>query len=183
MENCRRDCWRGSSRHPNLQISLDMHAPEAIELLRIGKIDVAIIFRYDETEPEPAAIRPIPCSTTPCTSCHRARNGPWPTCATRRGSPAAIASPRSTSARVKSKKRRASPARERRALAKPGCARRPLARMRPRSCRPSGGHSRRSRGRSGPRLMSWRRADAGERARGRSPQAMRDSCHQCCRRS
>jgi hypothetical protein len=104
MGNCRRDCWRESSRHPNLQISLDMHAPEAIELLRTGKIDVAIMFRYDETDPEPAAIRPIPCSTTPCTSCHRARNGPLPTCATRRGSPAAIASPRSTSGRVKSKK-------------------------------------------------------------------------------
>jgi DNA-binding transcriptional LysR family regulator len=81
MENCCRDCWRGSSRHPNLQISLDMHAPEAIELLRTGKIDVAIIFPYDETEPEPAAIRPIPYSTTPCASCPRARNGPWPTCA------------------------------------------------------------------------------------------------------
>src|ERR687883_83531 len=45
-------------RDPNLQISLiDTHPPEAIELLRTGKIDVAIIFRYDETEPEPAAVR------------------------------------------------------------------------------------------------------------------------------
>src|SRR5919202_1157562 len=45
-------------RYPNLQISLtDTHPPEAIELLRTGKIDVAIVFRYDETEPEPAAVR------------------------------------------------------------------------------------------------------------------------------
>src|SRR5436189_156800 len=32
-----------ASRHPNLQISLtDTHPPEAIDLLRTGKIDVAI---------------------------------------------------------------------------------------------------------------------------------------------
>src|SRR5215204_7595577 len=47
-----------AGRHPNLQISLtDTHPPEAIELLRTGKIEVAIIFRYDETEPEPAGVR------------------------------------------------------------------------------------------------------------------------------
>jgi len=44
--------------HPGLQISLtDTHPPEAVQLLRTGKIDVAIIFRYDETEPEPDDIR------------------------------------------------------------------------------------------------------------------------------
>src|ERR671923_443956 len=47
-----------AERHPNLQISLiDAHPPEAIELLRTGKIEVAIIFRYDDTEPEPPAVR------------------------------------------------------------------------------------------------------------------------------
>src|ERR1700716_3052084 len=47
-----------AGRHPNLQISLtETHPPEAIELLRTGKIEVAIIFRYDETEPEPGAVR------------------------------------------------------------------------------------------------------------------------------
>jgi DNA-binding transcriptional LysR family regulator len=47
-----------ADRHPGLQISLtDAHPPEAIELLRTGKVEVAIIFRYDETEPEPAAVR------------------------------------------------------------------------------------------------------------------------------
>jgi DNA-binding transcriptional LysR family regulator len=47
-----------ASKHPNLQISLiDTHPPEAIELLRTGKIEVAVIFRYDETEPEPAGVR------------------------------------------------------------------------------------------------------------------------------
>src|SRR3954465_5172846 len=47
-----------AGRHPGLQISLtDTHPPEAIELLRTGKVEVAIIFRYDETEPEPAGVR------------------------------------------------------------------------------------------------------------------------------
>src|SRR3954470_6110411 len=44
-----------AGRHPGLEISLtDTHPPEAIELLRTGKVEVAIIFRYDETEPAPA---------------------------------------------------------------------------------------------------------------------------------
>ena len=47
-----------ADRHPGLQINLiDTHPPEAIELLRTGKIEVAIIFRYDETEPEPPGVR------------------------------------------------------------------------------------------------------------------------------
>jgi DNA-binding transcriptional LysR family regulator len=47
-----------AGKHPGLQVSLaDTHPPEALELLRTGKIDVAIIFRYDETEPEPSGVR------------------------------------------------------------------------------------------------------------------------------
>src|SRR5918997_74960 len=47
-----------AGRHPGLEISLtDTHPPEAIELLRAGKVEVAVIFRYDETEPEPAGVR------------------------------------------------------------------------------------------------------------------------------
>ena len=47
-----------ASRHPDLQITLtDTHPPEALDLLRAGKVDVAIIFRYDETEPEPDNVR------------------------------------------------------------------------------------------------------------------------------
>src|SRR5918996_406740 len=47
-----------ATRHPGLQISLtDTHPPEAIELLRTGKVEVAVIFRYDETEPEPPGVR------------------------------------------------------------------------------------------------------------------------------
>jgi len=47
-----------AGRHPNLQVTLvDTHPPEALELLRAGKIDVALIFRYDETEPEPDNVR------------------------------------------------------------------------------------------------------------------------------
>ena len=33
------------------------HPLDALELLRTGKVEVAIIFRYDETEPEPAGVR------------------------------------------------------------------------------------------------------------------------------
>lgn len=45
-------------RNPGLQVSLtNTQPPEAIELLRAGKIDVAIIFRYGDTEPEPDDIR------------------------------------------------------------------------------------------------------------------------------
>src|SRR3981081_3581809 len=47
-----------AGRHPNLQISLtETHPPEAIELLRTGKIEVAIIFRNAQTAPEPGAVR------------------------------------------------------------------------------------------------------------------------------
>src|SRR3954464_10732862 len=47
-----------AARHPGLPGRLtDPHPPEAIELLRTGKIEVAVIFRYDETEPEPAGVR------------------------------------------------------------------------------------------------------------------------------
>ena len=47
-----------ADQHPGVQVSLtDTHPPEAIELLRSGKIEVALIFRYDESEPEPAGVR------------------------------------------------------------------------------------------------------------------------------
>jgi molybdate transport repressor ModE-like protein len=47
-----------ASRHPGLQITLtDTHPPDALELLRTGNVDVAIIFRYDETEAEPVGVR------------------------------------------------------------------------------------------------------------------------------
>ncbi|MCW6003781.1 LysR family transcriptional regulator [Micromonospora sp. CPCC 205371] len=47
-----------ASRNPGLRVSLvDTHPPEALELLRAGAIDVAVIFRYDETEPEPDGVR------------------------------------------------------------------------------------------------------------------------------
>src|SRR4051794_21791232 len=43
-----------SSQHPGLEVSLtDTHPPEALELLRAGKVDVALVFRYDEMAPEP----------------------------------------------------------------------------------------------------------------------------------
>src|SRR5215212_27300 len=47
-----------AGRHPGLEIGLvDTHPPEAIELLRTGKVQVAVIFRYAETEPEPPGVR------------------------------------------------------------------------------------------------------------------------------
>ncbi|MEV6492183.1 LysR family transcriptional regulator [Actinoplanes sp. NPDC051633] len=47
-----------AAAYPGLEISLvDTHPPEALELLRGGRIDVAIVFRYDETEPEPDGVR------------------------------------------------------------------------------------------------------------------------------
>src|SRR3954464_4732167 len=47
-----------AGKNPGLQMSLiDTHPPEALQLLRAGTIDVAVIFRYDETEPEPDGVR------------------------------------------------------------------------------------------------------------------------------
>ena len=47
-----------ANRYPNLKISVtDTHPLDALELLRTGKIEVAIVFRYAETEPEPAGVR------------------------------------------------------------------------------------------------------------------------------
>jgi DNA-binding transcriptional LysR family regulator len=47
-----------TAKHPGLQVGLTgAQPPEALELLRTGKIDVAIIFRYDDTEPEPGDVR------------------------------------------------------------------------------------------------------------------------------
>src|ERR671924_1824981 len=39
--------------HPGLEIgSMDTHPPDALELLRKGRVEVAIIFRYNDTEDE-----------------------------------------------------------------------------------------------------------------------------------
>jgi DNA-binding transcriptional LysR family regulator len=47
-----------ANRYPSLEISLtDTHPLDALELLRTGKVEVAIIFRYDETEPELPGVR------------------------------------------------------------------------------------------------------------------------------
>src|SRR4051794_5714985 len=47
-----------ASRYPSLEINLtDTHPLDALELLRTGKVEVAIIFRYDETESEPPGVR------------------------------------------------------------------------------------------------------------------------------
>lgn len=47
-----------ATRHPGLEVSLiDTHPPEALELLRAGRIDVAIIFRYDDSVAEASGFR------------------------------------------------------------------------------------------------------------------------------
>jgi DNA-binding transcriptional LysR family regulator len=44
--------------HPGLELVLtDTHPEEALELLRAGHIDVALIFRYDDTAPEEDSVR------------------------------------------------------------------------------------------------------------------------------
>lgn len=47
--------------HPGLQLNLtETEPPEALRLLRAGRVDVALIFRYDDTAPEDTGIRMIP---------------------------------------------------------------------------------------------------------------------------
>jgi molybdate transport repressor ModE-like protein len=42
-----------AGRHPGLELSLvDCHPEEALDMLRTGQVDVAVIFRYDETTDE-----------------------------------------------------------------------------------------------------------------------------------
>jgi DNA-binding transcriptional LysR family regulator len=81
-----------ADRYPSLEISVtDTHPLDALELLRTGKVEVAVIFRYEETEPEPPGCAFITCSTTRSTCSRRGASAGWPPCATRPGSPAASA--------------------------------------------------------------------------------------------
>jgi DNA-binding transcriptional LysR family regulator len=42
-----------AERHPGIEVNLtDTHPEDALQLLRAGRIEVALIFRYDETAPE-----------------------------------------------------------------------------------------------------------------------------------
>jgi DNA-binding transcriptional LysR family regulator len=44
--------------HPDLEIGVtDTHPPDALELLRTGKVELAIIFRYDDDDDEPPGVR------------------------------------------------------------------------------------------------------------------------------
>jgi molybdate transport repressor ModE-like protein len=44
--------------HPGLRLEVvDTHPPEALELLRTGAVDAAIVFRYDESAADPSGIR------------------------------------------------------------------------------------------------------------------------------
>lgn len=47
-----------AAKHPGLRLEVvDTHPPEALEMLRAGEVDAAIVFRYDETEPDPEGVR------------------------------------------------------------------------------------------------------------------------------
>lgn len=47
-----------TERHPNLELGLtDAHPEDALELLRAGRAEAALIFRYDDTAPEDTSIR------------------------------------------------------------------------------------------------------------------------------
>jgi len=47
-----------TGRHPGLELSLtDVHPEDALQQLRAGQVDVALIFRYDDTPPEDHSIR------------------------------------------------------------------------------------------------------------------------------
>ncbi|WP_214321059.1 LysR family transcriptional regulator [Nonomuraea sediminis] len=47
--------------HPGLRINLtETEPPEAMRLLRAGRVDVAVVFRYDDTAPEDGDIQLIP---------------------------------------------------------------------------------------------------------------------------
>jgi DNA-binding transcriptional LysR family regulator len=47
-----------AATHPGLELDLtDTHPPEALRLLRAGKVDVAVVFRFDESGPEEDGIR------------------------------------------------------------------------------------------------------------------------------
>ncbi|MEW1837554.1 LysR family transcriptional regulator [Nonomuraea angiospora] len=49
-----------SAAHPGLRLQLtEIEPPEALRLLRSGRVDVAVIFRYDDTAPEDGDIRMI----------------------------------------------------------------------------------------------------------------------------
>lgn len=44
--------------HPGLRLEIvDTHPPEALELLRAGEVDAAIVFRYDESADDPNGMR------------------------------------------------------------------------------------------------------------------------------
>lgn len=47
-----------SRQHPGIEVALtDTHPEDALALLRAGHVDVALIFRYDETAPEHEGVR------------------------------------------------------------------------------------------------------------------------------
>lgn len=47
-----------ATQHPGLRLEIvDAHPVDAITMLRAGDVDAAIVFRYDETEPDPDGVR------------------------------------------------------------------------------------------------------------------------------
>ena len=82
------------SEHPGLELRLtETEPPDALRMLRAGYVDVAVIFRYDDTDPEDDGIRLHPPAGRPQLPGHL-RPEPaatWPRTATPGGSRAATA--------------------------------------------------------------------------------------------
>jgi DNA-binding transcriptional LysR family regulator len=75
-----------AERHPGLELALtDTHPEDALRLLRAGEIELAIIFRYDETTPEEDGVRLVHLLDDPlhllsldgATSLADHRDSPW----------------------------------------------------------------------------------------------------------
>ena len=80
---------------PGIELSLaDLHPELAVQGLREGTIDVAVIFRYDDSVPEGVYVQHL--STTPFTCSAGRPARPWPTTRIRLGSPAASVAARNS---------------------------------------------------------------------------------------
>ncbi|WP_322936756.1 LysR family transcriptional regulator [Nocardioides bizhenqiangii] len=73
-------------RHPGLELELtDTHPEVALRMLRAGEIEVAVIFRYDESEPEEEGVRLVHLLDDPlfllsldgATTLKKHRTSPW----------------------------------------------------------------------------------------------------------
>lgn len=66
-----------AERHPGLRLSLiETEPPEALRLLRAGRVDVAVMFRYDDTAPEDSGLHMLHLFDDPSYLVSRGPSGP-----------------------------------------------------------------------------------------------------------